>query len=56
MKAGDSAICKSVGAKAKSGLTQVVADRGFAPQGRVAYGTLQNPSAWLEIENIVASG
>ncbi len=28
----------------------------WTPQGRVAYGTLENPAAWLEIENIVTSG
>jgi hypothetical protein len=28
----------------------------WRPDGRLGYGTLANPAAWLEIENIVASG
>ena len=28
----------------------------WRPDGRLGYGTLENPAAWLEIENIVASG
>lgn len=28
----------------------------WRPDGSLGYGTLENPSAWLEIENIVASG
>ena len=28
----------------------------WRPDGRLGYGTVENPAAWLEIENIVASG
>jgi len=28
----------------------------WRPDGRLGFGTLANPAAWLEIENIVASG
>jgi hypothetical protein len=54
---GNEILCTSISPRPPLGLV-IWMDNQYAawtPQGRLAYGTLENPAAWLEIENMAAT-